>query len=275
VIQQLLATAGRHGRRTAALVFFPLPKQVLGTPKPHFYLTTPDERARLLRQLGIELVITHPFNEQVRSIRAADFVDLLVAHLDVKEIWVGPDFALGYQREGTVSFLRAQGKAKGFTVRTVDFFTVAGMGVSSSLIRRALSEGRIEDANRCLGRPFRLPGRGGKGEGRGRQLGFPTANLQIWEQHAYPALGVYAGRGWVENVCYPAAINIGLRPTLTAGAQMVIEAHLLDFAGDLYGREMALDFIGRIRDEKRFDGREQLIAQLEADVAETRRLVGG
>jgi riboflavin kinase/FMN adenylyltransferase len=145
--------------------------------------------------------------------------------------------------------------------------------VSSSLIRLAVREGRIEDANRYLGRPFRLPGRVIAGDGRGRELGFPTANLAIWKEHAYPAHGVYAARAAVNGVCRPAAVNIGVRPTVTTGGEVVVEAHLLDFSGDLYGQELTLDFVGRIRNEIRFNGVDHLVAQLARDVAETRRLV--
>ncbi len=270
----MLATAGRYNYRPAALTFFPIPRQVLGRPEPHFYLTSPQERARLLHQHGVELVVTHPFNEQVRAIRAADFVDVLVANLDVKEIWVGPDFALGYKREGDVAFLRSQGEQKGFVVHTADFVRVDGEVISSSLIRQALREGRVADAAGCLGRPFRIPGRVEPGDGRGRVLGFPTANLATWSEQLLPARGVYAGRAWLAATeAYPAAINIGVRPTVTAGDQLTVEAHLLDFAGDLYGQELVLEFEGRIRDEVKFDELEHLVAQLELDVAQTRRMV--
>jgi len=273
VIKQLVRTAWERDHRAAVLTFFPLPKQVVRPPQPHFYLTTADERARLLHQLGVDLVITHPFDEQVRTIRAADFVDTLLARLDVREIWVGPDFALGYRREGNVPFLQAMGAERGFEVRTVDFFTVDEMVVSSSMVRRTISEGQVEDANRLLGRPFRLPGRVVHGDGRGRQIGFPTANLEIWEQHAVPAHGVYAAEARLGDGCVPAAVNIGTRPTFTSGQGVTIEAHLLDFQGDLYGQQIALDFIGRIRAEKKFDGLDQLLIQLKQDVAETRRLL--
>jgi riboflavin kinase/FMN adenylyltransferase len=273
VLQELVAATGDTCRRTAALTFFPHPRQVLATPIQRFYLTTPAERARLLHYYGMDLVITHPFNQAVRCIRAADFVDMLISHLDMRELWVGPDFALGYQREGDIPFLRAQGEAKGFVVHVADFYTVDGKPVSSSLIRLAVREGRIEDANRCLGRPFRLPGRVIAGDGRGHELGVPTANLAIWEEQAYPAQGVYAAQGTVNGVCRPAAVNIGVRPTVTAGEEVVIEAHLLDFSGDLYGQELTLDFVGRIRNEIKFEGVDHLVAQLAQDVAETRRLV--
>jgi riboflavin kinase/FMN adenylyltransferase len=157
-------------------------------------------------------------------------------------------------------------------VRTVDFLTMDGAPVSSSLTRRAVAEGRVEDARRYLGRPFRLIGRVIQGDERGRQIGFPTANLRIWDEHAFPAQGVYAAYTKVDDVFYPAAVNIGRRPTLTAGIQTVIEAHLVDFSGDLYGQELELDFIVRLRDEIKFDSLEQLVAQVQLDVANTRQI---
>ena len=273
VLQELVGATRASCRRTAALTFFPHPRQVLAEPIRHFYLTTPAERARLLNRYGIDLVITHPFNHEVRSIRAADFVDMLIAHLDMRELWVGPDFALGYQREGDIPFLRKQGETKNFAVHVADFFSVDGQPVSSSSIRQAINAGQIEEANFFLGRLFRLPGRVVAGDGRGQELGFPTANLAIWEEHAFPARGVYATQATVDGLCRPAAVNIGVRPTVTAGEELVVEAHLLDFVGDLYGQELALDFVGRIRNEIKFNGIDHLIAQLAQDVAETRRLV--
>jgi riboflavin kinase/FMN adenylyltransferase len=236
-------------------------------------LTTPAERARLLHHYGIDLVITHPFDQNVRTIRAADFVDTLLVHLDMRELWVGPDFALGYQREGDIPFLQQQGEMKGFVVHVADFYTVDGQAVSSSSIREMVRQGQIDDANRFLGRPFRLPGRVVPGDSRGRGLGFPTANLTVWEELVYPARGVYAARATVDGIRRPAAVNIGVRPTVTAGEELVVEAHLLDFTGNLYGQELTLDFIARIRNEIKFNGIDHLIAQLNQDVAETRRLV--
>jgi riboflavin kinase/FMN adenylyltransferase len=273
VLKELVAATTETCRRTAALTFFPHPRQFLAPPIERFYLTTPAERARLLHYYGMDLVITHPFNEEVRSIRAADFVDMLIAHLDLRELWVGPDFALGYERQGDVGYLRAQGEEKGFVVHVADFFTVGEQPVSSSSIRDHVRQGRIEEANRLLGRAFRLPGRVVPGDGRGRELGIPTANLAIWDEHAYPARGVYAARATVDGICRPAAVNIGVRPTVTVGEMLVVEAHLLDYTGDLYGQEMTLDFVGRIRNEIRFTGVDHLIAQVAEDIAATRQLV--
>ncbi len=273
VVKMLVKNAGATGLRSAALTFFPLPKQVVDSPTPHYYLTTPKERARLLGELGIDLVITHPFTDQVRAIRAADFVQELVSQLDVREIWVGADFALGYRREGDVEFLREIGRSEGFTVRQVDFLTVDGMTVSSSLIREAVSQGRVEDAAKMLGRPFRLIGRVVAGDARGRTIGFPTANLEIWDELACPMRGVYAAMANVGRTSIPAAVNVGVRPTVSSQAQTIIEAHLLDFSGELCGQEMSLDFVARLRDEIKFDRVEQLVAQIQIDIARVRAIL--
>jgi len=172
-----------------------------------------------------------------------------------------------------VPFLKALGQAKGYSVHEVDFLMADGMPVSSSLIRQAIGEGSVEDAGRLLGRPFRLAGQVVAGDRRGREIGFPTANLQIWEEHAYPAAGVYAATADVGGASFPAAVNIGVRPTVTSQRQMTIEAHLLDFGGDLYGQEISLCFAARLRDEIRFDSVEQLVAQVQRDVARTRRML--
>ena len=274
VIKQLLAQASAKDLRPAALTFFPLPRQVLRPPQPRYYLTSPEKRARLLHDLGIELVITHPFTLETSAIRAADFVDLLVAHLNIREIWVGPDFALGYQRKGDVDFMRQQGAEKGFEVNTVDFYRASDTIISSSRIRQLVREGAVQEAQHLLGRPYRLPGRVVLGDQRGRLLGFPTANLETWEEQILPGNGIYAGLAILETGQVPAAINIGKRPTVTAGIRQTVEAHLLDFNDDLYGQEIALDFVARIRNEKQFSSPAELSAQVAQDVADTRRILG-
>jgi riboflavin kinase/FMN adenylyltransferase len=273
VARRVVEMARHEGYRAAALTFHPLPRQVIGVPKPDFYLTHPKQRAELLHELGVELVITHPFDEQVREIRAADFVDMLIAHLDLRVIWVGEDFALGYRREGDLAFLRTCGEIKGFAVGTVDLNAVDGKVVISSLIRQAIRDGRVEDARRFLGRPYQLPGCVVPGDGRGREMGFPTANIQIWEEQVCPGHGVYAATVWVGPKAYGAAVNIGLRPTLTAGTRRTVEAHLLDFEGDLYGQDIQIDFAARLRDEKKFASLEHLLAQVQSDVTATRDLL--
>lgn len=270
LLQRMVARAREAGMRAAALSFFPHPRRVLHTLPPRFYLTTLDERVRLLAAQGIDLVITHPFDDEVRHIHAADFVDQLLATLDMKELW-GGNFALGYQREGDVPFLRRQGEMKGFTVETLDEPVMwDGEIVSSRRVRAALEAGELEEVSGCLGRYFCVRGPVVKGDQRGRTIGFPTANVAVWDEQLLPANGVYATYIWVRETWRPAATNVGVRPTVD-GLKLTVEAHILDFDDDIYGEDVRLEFVRRIRPEMKFAGLDALKAQIAADVEEVRR----
>lgn len=273
LIRQLREYAENHGQVPVVLTFYPHPEMVLRGFRPGFYLTLPDEKARLLGELGVELVITHPFNEEIRLIRAQAFVESLLTHLKMKSLWIGADFALGYKREGNVAFLQAQGRRQGFNVRVVDLMDAGGERVSSTRIRAALNNGEAAEAGRLLGRPHRVTGIVVKGDKRGRTIGFPTANLDVGQEQAIPASGVYAG--WVEVGAdrYPSVVNIGVRPTFDGASNMTIEAHLLGYTGDLYGQEISLSFVERLRAEKKFNSVEELITQIQLDVEKGRELL--
>ena len=271
LLRAMVERARADGLRTAALTFFPHPRRVMQTLPPRFYLTTLEDRVRLLADQGIDLIITHPFDDEVRQIRAADFVDQLVAALDMKQLW-GGNIALGYRREGDIPFLRRQGEQKGFTVETFDeLVSWNGEPVSSRRIRAGLEAGDMDDVNGCLGRLYCVRGHVVKGDQRGRTLGFPTANLSLWDELLLPGNGVYATWAWVEGRRLAAATNVGVRPTVD-GLTLTVEAHLLDFDGDIYGEEVRLEFVRRIRPEMKFAGLDALKAQILADVEEVRRM---
>jgi len=270
VLKNLVVAARAEEVRAAVLTFFPHPKRVIQNVQGPYYITTLADRVRLLAEQGVDLVITHPFDEKVRYTRAADFVDQLCRHLDMRQLW-GGNFALGYRREGDVAFLRHLGQEKGYTVEVVQAMVAwQGEVVSSSRVRRSLVAGDVEEVNGCLGRPYHLRGVVIEGDKRGRTIGFPTANLQTWEELLLPANGVYATHAWVGESYHLAATNVGVRPTVD-GRRLTVEAHLLDFDGDLYGQELRLEFIGRIRPEMKFAGLDALKAQIQADVNEVRR----
>ena len=173
---------------------------------------------------------------------------------------------LGFKREGDFNFLSKLGKEKSFLVRQFDDFAEwKGRPISSSRVRQAVREGRMEDVSALIGRSYRMAGTVIHGDGRGRAFGIPTANLALWTEQLMPASGVYATYAWLEGSRYPAATNIGVRPTVN-GRSLIVESHLLDFEGDLYGQELTLDFESRIRDEKKFPGLDALIAQIRADI---------
>lgn len=271
LLQAMAARARQDGARAAALTFFPHPRRVLQTLPPRFYLTTLEDRVHLLADQGIDLIITHPFDDEVRQIRAADFVDQLLDALDMRQLW-GGNFALGYKREGDVPFLRRQGEEKGFTVETLDgLVSWDGEPVSSRRVRAALETGDMAEVNGCLGRLYSVRGPVVKGDQRGRTIGFPTANLALWDELLLPGNGVYATYAWVHGRRLAAATNVGVRPTVD-GASLTIEAHLLDFDEDIYGEEVRLEFVRRIRPEMKFTGLDALKAQIVADVGVVRRM---
>lgn len=272
VLHNMVTAAQADGARTAVLTFFPHPKRVLQNVSEAYYITTLADRVRLLSEQGVDLVITHPFNDKVRHIRAADFVEQLIKYADMRQIW-GGNFAFGYKREGDIPFLRKLGAERGFSVQLVQAMVeVAGERVSSSRIRRCLQAGNIAEANFCLGRPFHVSGAVVVGDQRGRTIGFPTANLAVWDELILPANGVYATYVWVGTTRYAAATNVGNRPTVN-GRSVTVEAHLLDFDQDVYGQELRIEFISHIRPEKKFAGLEALTAQIQRDVAEVRGLL--
>lgn len=272
LLQTMVAEARQAGARPAVLTFFPHPRAVIQNLSGRLYLTTLERRVGLLAQQGPELVIVQSFDEELRTTRAADFVEQLCQALDLRQLW-GGSFSLGYKREGDAEFLRRLGDDRGFTVRLMDdLVTWEGKRVSSSRIRRALSEGNIAEVNGCLGRPFCVSGTVHRGDRRGKQIGFPTANLSVWEQQLLPANGVYATYALLGDERFAAATNVGVRPTVD-GAALSVEAHLLDFDRDIYDQELVLEFVARVRDERKFSGLEALKAQIAADIAEIEALL--
>ena len=274
LLARLVETARAEGCIPAVLTFYPHPDVVLGRASGRYYLTSPDQRAALLGSLGVELVITHPFDDDVRQIRAAAFVDRLVTHLDPCGLWVGADFALGYKREGNVAFLRAQGAEKGFSVEVVDLITNDNTGnvISSSGIRAALETGDVVRAAHHLGRPYRLEGEVVRGDGRGRTIGFPTANIDVWDQQVLPMKGVYAGWAHLNGEAFKAVANIGNRPTFD-GKLVTVEAYLLDFDRDIYGQHLIFDVMAFLRPELKFSGVDELVTQIGRDVEQGRALL--
>lgn len=270
LIRQLVAEAHAVNQLAVVLTFYPHPDVVLRGLEERYYLTTPDERAEHLLRLGVDHVITHPFDDQTRSVRAADFVDSLIEHLRLAGLWVGEDFALGYKREGDVGFLRAQGEEKGFTVRTVNLVqTEDDETISSTLVREALQSGEVEQVRDWLGRGYSVAGEVIHGKKRGRAIGFPTANIDVWPEQVIPANGVYAGWGYLGDERFMAMTNVGVSPTFN-NKDITVEAYLLDFDRDIYGQNLRLSFEHYLRPEARYDSLDQLIEQIERDVVNGR-----
>ena len=272
LISRVINRAKETDAASALVTLHPHPKVVLRPESPLQYLSTIEERLDLLTPLGLDYAVVFPFSLELSQIRARDFVQLLLDHLNMKEIFCGADFALGYKREGNVEFLRALGKEKGFSVTVVEPQKFDGEIMSSTHIRQSIAEGDLESATRSLGRYPSLRGRVIKGDQRGRQLGFPTANLAVAERRLIPADGIYAVRAKIGEQWFGGAASIGIRPTF-GGGHRTVEVYVLDFDGDLYDQVIEVQFIKRLRPEMKFDNVQALIAQMQQDVAQAREVL--
>jgi riboflavin kinase/FMN adenylyltransferase len=219
----------------------------------------------------VDLVVTHAFNDETRQMRATVFVDRLLKHLNMTSICVGIDFALGYQREGNVAFLRQQGVERGFTVEAIDLVTheMQDDVIRSTAIRQAVQAGDMAAVRADLGRSYAVRGLVVPGQQRGRTIGFPTANIAAWDEQLLPPNGVYAGWASWGDERHMAVTNIGVRPTFD-GQSVTVESYLIDYEGDLYGKTIDISFEQRLRAEMKFNGLEALIGQIKADVETAR-----
>lgn len=275
ILRKLVAGAHAEGARAVVLTFNPHPAVVLGKRRQPRLLTSVDQRAALMEALGVDILVTHPFNLQVAALSARQFLAHLQEHLGVRELWVGHDFAMGRDRSGDVTALQRLGAEMGFRVHAIPPVALEGQVVSSSRIRAALAEGDVAAAARLLGRAFSLDGQVIRGEGRGRTLGIPTANLDVPEDRAIPGTGVYVCQALFKQQVLGAVANIGFRPTFGGpDPGPVVEAHLLDFEEDLYDQTLILSFLERLRGEKRFEGPQALVAQIRKDIALARQHLG-
>lgn len=271
VVRHLVEGARMASATAVAATFDPLPIQVLAPGAPPSALSDARERARLLAAAGVEVVVAFPYDEAFARMRAGEFVDRLRAAGDLRRIVVGADFRFGHGREGDVGLLRASG---GWEVDVVAPVQVDGEVVSSTRIRNLLLAGRVEDAAVLLGRPYQVPGRIEHGEKRGRALGYPTINVATPRERLLPRDGIYATYVTLGGERHPAATSLGVRPTF-GGGERVLESYLIDWSGEAYGETVTTAFVRRLRDELRFASAEELVRQIERDVAEARSALLG
>jgi riboflavin kinase / FMN adenylyltransferase len=273
VLAELVEEALARSLVPVALTFDPHPLEFLAPDRAPRLLTDIDRRAELLGRCGVEVVGVLPFL-QIRDLAPEAFaVEVLAGRLEARVVAVGADFRFGYGRSGDVDALRALGDRLGFEVEPVELVGHSdGEVVSSSRIRAMLEEGRVAEAARLLGEPFQIRGPVVHGDSRGRGIGFPTANLHVPERMALPGNGVYAARARLGDQTHRSVVNIGVRPTF-GQTQRVVEAHLLDVDLDLYGSVLSLGFVDRLRDERRFAGVDELVAQIARDVEAGRQVL--
>jgi len=269
---RLVTAARAAGGPAVVFTFDPHPVRILrpeAAPPP---LTWTDRKAELLGQLDVDAVIAYPTDTALLDLSAGDFFHrIIIDRLRAREVVEGTNFYFGHERSGTIDVLRRLCARAGIGLDVVEPVVVDGHAVSSSRVRKLLSEGSVDAAREMLTQPYRLRGMVRHGAGRGAKLGFPTANVDAIDT-LLPGPGVYAGRADAGGSLWPAAINIGPNPTFGEQA-MKVEVHLIDFDGSLYGEPLEVDFLSRLRDIQRFDNVSALLAQIQSDVAEARRRV--
>jgi riboflavin kinase/FMN adenylyltransferase len=259
---------------TCAIVFRNQPRSVLVSGAQVEYITPWEERKALIEAQGVDHLVALNFTRELASVRAQDFVEMLVADLKMKALVVGPDFALGHRREGDIPALRVMGRELGFHVQVLEPKAVDKQPIRSRILRRIISDGRVADAARMLGRPFALQGEVVEGDRRGRELGFPTANLALDDSILAPKHGIYATWASFQGEKRAAATSIGVRPTFGGGPRF-IEVYVMDFDGDIYGETMDVEFVRLLRDEQYFESVPDLVSQMERDVEQARGVLSG
>jgi riboflavin kinase/FMN adenylyltransferase len=270
IINQL--TAGAHVNDVPAVVltFDPHPASVLSGHEIKC-LTTPDERAELLAGLGVDVVITQRFTRDLSTVSAKDYMSRLSERLNLRHLLIGYDFALGRGREGNAARLIEIGQDLNYKVEVVDAVSDESGVISSTEIRKLVATGNVAEAAKLLGHHYTLAGPVIHGDGRGRRINIRTANIDYPKQKAVPAFGIYACWAWVAGEKFMAATNIGINPTFTPDNESAsLEPHILDFDREIYGEEVKLEFVTRLRNEQRFDSVEALITQIKADIQTTR-----
>ena len=269
IFQHVVTRAREVDGTSMVFTFEPHPLQVLAPEKAPPLLTTYAQKIRLIAALGIAVGLRVPFTEQFARQEPIEFVrEVLWRHLGIHEVVVGHDFRFGHRRAGTVDFLQAQAAPFGYRVTVIPAIMQEDTVVSSSNIRRLLLQGQVEQAARLLGRHYAIEGPVVEGFRRGRQLGFPTANVRPMNA-IVPHKGVYTVRVEWENRLYPGVANVGYNPTFGNQA-LSVEAHLFDVDADLYGATVRVEFLHRIRDERKFASVEELAAQIASDAQEAR-----
>ena len=266
VLKHVVESANRHGLASAAITFHPHPRQVLRPDLTTEYVTSLEDRLSLIMRTGLDGVATVSFTSEFALTDAGDFVRLLVEEFNLARLIIGEDFALGRQRGGDPETLAALGQELGYEVEVIELLTNdATTKVSSTEVRNALGDGDVTLVSELLGRRFALHGPVVVGFERGRSIGFATANVAIGNDRAIPAPGVYATIAHLESGPMPSVTNIGMRPTFDDGGGLSIECHIIDFDEDIYGTDLRVEFVQRLRGERKFDGIDALVEQIGKD----------
>jgi len=275
LLAQVHERAAKLGLTAIVVSFEPLPRAYF-SPEPVARLSSVREKLRGFDEAGMEQVLLLRFNRALTSMSAEDFIRrVLVDRLNAREVWVGADFRFGHKRSGDVAMLERVGPELGFTARTMPSVLLDGARVSATRVRMLLAAGEFSGAAPLLGRPFVIEGKVEYGKQLGRQLGYPTANIHLRDRSS-PVHGIFSVRvGLGESECsWPGVASLGVRPTVNEVPEPLLEVHLFDFEGDLYGQRMAVEFVAKLRDEQKFDNLDELTVQMAKDARQARELLG-
>ena len=271
LLKRLIELSSPHFLPTV-LTFSNHPITVLRPDTQVSYLTSSQQKTRLLKDQGVELVVSIEFTLELSQVSAHDFVRMLVELLRMRGLVLGPDAALGRNREGDLDYLRRLGAEMGFWVESVEPLALEGALVRSRSIREGITRGEVATCAGLLNRNFSLEGQVVIGDRRGRELGFPTANLKIDSEIIWPGDGIYATWALIDGVRYPSATSIGVRPTFGL-SQRLVEVHVMDFDDDIYGEPMCVEFVSKVREQETFQSVEELVQQIKQDVVDSRQVL--
>ena len=272
LILQVRHPPSERGGTAVAVIFDPHPPQVLRPDKAPPLLMTLEQKLEAFERGGLEAVVIVRFTRELSQWEPEAFVErVLIDWLRVSEVWVGENFLFGRDRKGTFTLLRALGEDRGFRTEKIEPVRYKDFVVSSTRVRHLIGEGRVDEAGALLGRYYTIDGVVVHGDGRGRELGYPTANLDV-AAALLPAFGIYVTVATINGVTHPSVTSVGVRPTIGDG-RLAVEAHLLDGPKDLYGTRVRLGFVSRLREERKFDGLDALKMQIAADCDEARGIL--
>ena len=268
IIKALVQGAAKTNSPSIVITFYPNPAVSLKNITEPYYLTSPEEKERILSQIGVDSILTVYFDHSFSRLSSQDFIGMLHRQLKFTCLLIGYDFRLGADRAGDLKRLKYFGEKMGFCVRAVSPLEQRSKPISSSIIRTARKKGDLETANSLLGYAYSIDGKVVHGDGRGKHIGIPTANLSVWGKKLLPLVGVYAAFAVIDNVKYPSVVSIGYRPTFYHSPdKQTIEAHIINFSDQIYGKVMELQFISRLRREMKYETVGELMDQIQKDIS--------
>jgi riboflavin kinase/FMN adenylyltransferase len=272
IISKMVRRANARGNPLIVITLFPNPYDFFNPDIRSFYLSTPKEKEQRLLDLGVDRVLSFQFDREFANLSPQEFLSALKDKLGVSTLVVGEDFALGKNRAGTPPVLKDIGKSLNFKVKVLSQVTIWDKEISSTRVRKLLDEGKVRAAASLLGRYYSLSGLVTYGSSRGSKIGLPTANIDYWKKKKLPAVGVYATKARINQEDYEGITNVGYRPTFEIQDEPNIETYIFDFSENIYEEKFELAFVEKIRDEQKFSGVEDLLAQIEKDKQTARRI---